>query len=544
MKENKSKDTDFDFEIDDNDDVKVRDEDREKVKIKDNTETKDDIIFESSDDIKSDIHEDSEIDDKEKDDSEDDFEIIESDEEYNEQICTYRKNKRLKLVIISVIVLVLCSAGCYFFIQQRALLDKFDASLHDNQYNLAKTIYGEFMDSQKTEAELMVETKVDEIYNRYYKGTISLEKAEEELDLLSDIKSGARQKIRDMRVLFAVIVRSQGNYEKGKEAYEAGELKKSIIYYGKVIKQDAKYRDAQNNLKKISAEYRKGEIEKAEKYAADEDYNSAIKVMYGYLKLLANDKIAQRQLQTYKSAKLDLNISDIEDTVDLYTKKSDYVAAIKIVKNAITEYGEDKRLTSLFTSLKKELYKEVDNYIESGRYTTAVSILERYTKVIKDDSKATELINQYRKKVSSGVYLSKVKPKSKKGKSYVISELQNYKDASGQSYEDVLEVVGYRNLESSGSRVIENNGYTQLTGTIGYVSSKDIKYYKEGEGRIIISGDGKKLFTSEIMTEKSKNQKVNISIKEYKSITFAWEPADSKNVKMYSIVLGDFKFTK
>ena len=194
--------------------------------------------------------------------------------------------------------------------------------------------------------------------------------------------------------------------------------------------------------------------------------------------------------------------------------------------------------------MKKELYKEVDNYIESGRYTTAVSILERYTKVIKDDSKATELINQYRKKVSSGVYLSKVKPKSKKGKSYVISELQNYKDASGQSYEDVLEVVGYRNLESSGSRVIENNGYTQLTGTIGYVSSKDIKYYKEGEGRIIISGDGKKLFTSEIMTEKSKNQKVNISIKEYKSITFAWEPADSKNVKMYSIVLGDFKFTK
>ena len=75
----------------------------------------------------------------------------------------------------------------------------------------------------------------------------------------------------------------------------------------------------------------------------------------GRIKLLANDKIAQRQLQTYKSAKLDLNISDIEDTVDLYTKKSDYVAAIKIVKNAITEYGEDKRLTSLFTSLKKDI---------------------------------------------------------------------------------------------------------------------------------------------------------------------------------------------
>ena len=146
--------------------------------------------------------------------------------------------------------------------------------------------------------------------------------------------------------------------------------------------------------------------------------------------------------------------------------------------------------------------------------------------------------------MSSGVYLSKVKPKSQEGKSYVITELQDYKDANGQKYEDVLEVVGYRNLKSSGNRVIENNGYTKLTGTIGYVSSKDIKYYKEGEGRVIIYGDGKKLFTSDIMTEKTKNQKVDINIKGYKSIKFAWEPIDSKNVKMYSIVLGDFKFTK
>ena len=31
-----------------------------------------------------------------------------------------------------------------------------------------------------------------------------------------------------------------------KEAYEAGELKKSIIYFGKVIQKDAKYKEAQN----------------------------------------------------------------------------------------------------------------------------------------------------------------------------------------------------------------------------------------------------------------------------------------------------------
>lgn len=549
MEENKSKDADFDFEIDEGNETKVEDVGVEKVRVEDSSaenKEKEDIIFESSDDSQSDVHDNLEVDEDldNDEDLDEDFEIIESDEELNEQINSYRKKKRLKLVIISILVLVVCSAGCYFFIQQRALLDKFDTSLHDNQYTLAKNIYSEFMDSQKSEADTMVAAKVEEIYSRYYKGTIDLEKAESELDSLSKIKSGAREEIRNMRDLFAVIVSSQENFEKGKEAYDAGELKKSIIYFGKVIQKDAKYKEAQNRLKKISAEYRKGQIAKAEEYANDEDYNSAIKIMYDYLKLIANDKIAQKQLQVYKSAKLDLNISDIEDTVDLYTKKNDYVAAIKIVKNAITEYGEDKRLTTLFTSLKKDMYKEVDSYIESDRYTTAVSILKSYSKVVKDDLKATELINKYSNKVSTGAYLSKVKPKSQEGKSYVITELQDYKDANGQKYEDVLEIVGYRNLESCGNRVIENNGYTKLTGTIGYVSSKDIKYYKEGEGRVIIYGDGKKLFTSDIMTEKTKNQKVDINIKGYKSIKFAWEPINSKNVKMYSIVLGDFKFTK
>ena len=80
MEENKSKDADFDFEINEDNDTKV--EDKEKVKIEDNAEDKKNIIFKSSDDIESGTRENSEV----NEDSDDDFEIIESDEEYNEQI--------------------------------------------------------------------------------------------------------------------------------------------------------------------------------------------------------------------------------------------------------------------------------------------------------------------------------------------------------------------------------------------------------------------------------------------------------------------------
>lgn len=586
MKDNKSKDDDFDFDIEieedksestedvkenskenlpkqdlkqdnlQNEDLKIEIEKIDKAidKMAAKQDNLQDVTFEimendtSSDVMKEEEKIKSHDSDIESEDFElgedDDFEIIESDEEVNVQIDSDRKKRRIRLVAIAIVVLIVCSFGCYLFITQRAQLDKFDSALHENQYALAKNLYSELMDSQKSEADMIVESKVDEIYLRYYKGSINIEKAKEELDLLTAIKSGARDKIREMKRLFNVLVTSEENYAKGKECYDLGQLKNSIIYYGKVIPKDAHYKSAQNILKKISAEYRKEQIDIAEGYAKEEDYDSAIKIMYAYLKLLSKDQVAMKQLQAYKSAKLDLNISDIQDTVDVYVKKNNFVAAINIVKNAMTEYGEDERLVTQLASLKKSMYKEVNSYIESERYVTAVGILKKYIKIERDDEKATKLIEKYSNKVSSGVFLSKAKPKSEEGKSYVIDDLQDYKDANGQKYEDVLEVVGYRNLESKGNRVIENNGYTKLTGTIGYVSSKDIAYYKEGEGKIIISGDGKTLFTSEVMTEKSKNQSVDLDISSYKTITFAWEPADSKNVKMYSIVLGDFKFAK
>ena len=130
------------------------------------------------------------------------------------------------------------------------------------------------------------------------------------------------------------------------------------------------------------------------------------------------------------------------------------------------------------------------------------------------------------------------------GKCYVIDEVSDYKDANDNSYESVLEVVGYRNLDTKGKLVYENKDYTTLTGSIGYVSSKDIEYYKEGSGKLFILGDGKIIFTSDEITEKSKNQQVNVDISSYKKITIEWKPTNANNVKMYSIVLGDFMFVK
>ena len=65
MEENKSKDADFDFEIDEGNETKVEDEGVEKVRVENSSaenKEKEDIIFESSDDSQSDVHDNLEVD--------------------------------------------------------------------------------------------------------------------------------------------------------------------------------------------------------------------------------------------------------------------------------------------------------------------------------------------------------------------------------------------------------------------------------------------------------------------------------------------------
>lgn len=571
MIDDKNKDEEIGFEIEDNDIVSDNNEDtstnnvsEQKVNSEDTSDNKASEQKDNSDVSYNNLAQESDGEDNKKYDSslntkvtitnsagevieldeDEDFEIIEENDELRENINKYRRKKRLKLTLIAIIVLVLCSAGCYLFIEQRAQLDRFDASLHSGQYTEAKKLYHTLMDSQRTEADRMVEAKTDDIYKKYFKGAFSINKSIEELDKLLTIESGAKDVINNKKELFAVLTKSEANYNKGKQAYDNGELKNSIIYYGKVVKKDAKYKSAQSLLKKISAEYRKQEIARAEEYVVDEDYDTAIKIMYDYLKLLSSDKVAMKKLQEYKSAKLDLNIADIEDSVDVAVKKKDYVEAIEIVKTAMDDYGDDKRLVDMLPPLVSDMYEQVEIYVKSDRYSTAVSMLKSYLNIVGTDDKASGLVKEYSSKVSKGSYLSKMEYETMEGKSYVIEELSDYKDANGNTYEDVLEVVGYRNLETKGKLVYANDGYTTLTGSIGYVSSDDIEYYKDGSGKLFISGDGTVIFTSDEMTESSKNQEVNVDISKYKKITIEWKPTNANNVKMYSIVLGDFMFVK
>ena len=471
----------------------------------------------------------------------DEFEIIEEDEEHIRKKSNQRKQKMVRLVILAIIVLAVCSVGCFTFILKRAELDKFESILLDSQYDKAKTIYGNLMDSQRTTADTMIITKTTSIYGKYYKGGIDSKKAIEELKKLDKVSVNDIKEIDEMLALFDKILVSEKVYKQAQDTYEKGNLINAIKLFRKVIKEDAHYKKAQVGIKKAGSEYRKSCVEEAEKYAEEEDYDGAIKIMEKSMVVLVDDEQAMKQLQTYKSAKLSLEISDITDTVNVAVKNKKYVNAIKIVKDAIDVYGEDIRLTDMFASLQEDMYKEVNTYIESERYTVAVSILKSYVRIIDDDEKATDLIEKYSSKVDAGKFVANLKYSSEEGKSYKITDVADYKDAQGNRYESVIEVVGYKNLDKKGNIEFSNVKFKTLSGVIGYISDDEVNYYKTGKGIVRIYGDGKEIFKSKTVEIDSESQEISVDIAKYKTIKIAWEAADSKNAEPYGIVLGDFK---
>jgi hypothetical protein len=215
------------------------------------------------------------------------------------------------------------------------------------------------------------------------------------------------------------------------------------------------------------------------------------------------------------------------------------VNAIKVVHNAIGTYGEDIRLLEMLASLQESMYKEIDAYIESERYTIAMAMLKSYVRIIDEDDKAKALIEQYSSKIEKGHYISNMTPVASEGKFYKISDVADYKDIQGSKYETVIEVVGYKNLDKSGSFTVANKSYKKLTGILGYISDEDMTYYKNGKGVLKIYGDNKQLYKSPIMSISSDNVEISVDITGYKQIKFKWENADSKNSEAYGIVLGD-----
>jgi tetratricopeptide (TPR) repeat protein len=395
------------------------------------------------------------------------------------------------------------------------------------------------MDSQLSQADIMIVDKANKIYEKYSKGAIKSDKAIEEITKLQTITENELSDIDDLLKLYKRIQFSEENFEKATKLYEENNLVEAITYFKKVIKEDSHYNTAQSQLKKVVGEYRTTRVEEAEKHAENEEYDKAILVMLDTLEILSDDEQSKKQLQTYKSAKLSLEISDIMDTVDVYSKKKEYVNAIKVVKKAVTTYGEDVRLLDMMSSLVDNMYKEVDNYIKSKRYTVAVTILKSYVRIVPDDEKAAGLITKYASNVDRGTYLSNIKWLATEGKSYKINDVANYIDAEGNKYESVVELAGYKNLDKTGSIVFDATNYKTLTGMVGYVNGEQIAYYKEGKGVIRIYGDNKQIFKSEVLSEEGKTQEIDLDISKYKQVKIAWSSADTKNIKTYGIVLGD-----
>ncbi|MCR5607676.1 MAG: zinc-ribbon domain-containing protein [Lachnospiraceae bacterium] len=453
----------------------------------------------------------------------------------SEEVKRARKNK--KFAIIASVALVAFALLFSIFLRRRAMLDKFDSAIESKDYKTAATIYENLNSDKKNEADKIIVNKIEDIFEDYSSKKLTSEGAVKLLRKLSTIKSNVGTTISETLVDFNYIMASEELYKQGEESFENKDYETAIIRYYSVIKTDCNYADAQKKLSKAVAEYKKEKFKEAQDFVDAGDFDSAIELLKKSKELLPTDEEVSGKYQEIVDLKLAENIDDIMVTSKELAAAFDYVGAIKIMHDAVNEYGQNEELVGKYNEYKDMLKKEISDNIESKKYNRAASLTDEYALIVGQEDEITELMKDYRQYVDTGVSLNELKTLSKSGKTYYSKEGVVYSDSKESLFEHAIELLGYKNLENEGELSIKNNDYNKLKGTIGY---SNYEYFKDGQGILVIKADSKVIYKSDAISAKSDDVDIDIEIPKCKSISFEWSPAP-KSKDAYGLVLGDFR---
>lgn len=443
-----------------------------------------------------------------------------------------------KAVLVATVALIVFSITGVFYIAKRAILDKFGASLNNNDYVAASNYYTKLMEKSRGEANKLIVEKIDDIFSRYSDDKISSSDAVDELKQLANINSNALENIEVALEDFKNIKISEAYFEAGEEYYSKSEFENAIVNYYSVTKVDKHYKEAQKKLKLCIDKYTSNQIKEADNLMKEEKYDGAIELMQYGLQLLKNNTNLQNKLNYYKAKKFEAFKEDIYLEANDLKAEGDYVGAIQVIKDALEFYGQIDELKKKHDEFRNDMLKATEGYIKAQRYNKLINMLDKYAKIYPEDNDVNKIIEEYKPYVVGGYALADLEWSKTEGRLYTNKQGKEYKNAQGNTFDSVVELCGYENLDTKGYITIANDNYVKIKGIIGYSA---YSYYKNGKAILVIKADDKVIYKSKVISANTKDIKLDVDIPNCKTITISWEPKNSSSPKPYGIALCDFK---
>lgn len=390
------------------------------------------------------------------------------------------KGKKAKIIAVSVLVCILALAialvslfftSSAYSVYKDMVSENYKSALRDYKLD----VKDDFM--QETILDMLLDGRVEEVVAEYENGDKVYETAVEELITLDEMGfEGAKEKIAEITSSND----AENALEKADEYYEKGDYENAISEYSKVPETNKNYKEAQNKLTQVYADYISSTVETAKKHNSSKNYKQAVQVVNTAYDILP-DSVDTTDLDTVKEESLVAYQSQIMNEVNLLTEDSQYVKAFDKIDEALAVENNDY-FNNLKTSTEKKyvnsITTSVQKYLDKEDYISSARIVSNALSILPDNSELLSLKNKV--ETLTPTYLLDV------CKPYQSSEYTEYINGEKFTVGGVETTNGFQ-LCAAGSYAIFNvdKNYTSLSFLLGHVAntythSVNVKVYLDG----------------------------------------------------------------
>ena len=309
----------------------------------------------------------------------------------------------MKAVLFSILLLI-CAAGItlgVLFIKERNdPTTKIIVALEKGDYTGALSISG---DADSDALHKKLETRLETIISGFKNGDIEYSVVTMELSTIEKMKiSALSSKLETAKKDIDELNASRTAFSSAESLFKNADYVGAMAQYRLVSSKDVNYEKAKEGVNKAITEYRKVVIAEADKYANENDFESAMEVLNEALNVAENDSEINQKLVTYKQKYVAITLAE----ADALVKEEDFDKAISLLNKGLTISPEDAQITGKIDSIvklqgaaySKSIIAEADAYAEAEDYENAIKTLNNGLRASENDADMTKKLETYTQK--------------------------------------------------------------------------------------------------------------------------------------------------
>lgn len=186
----------------------------------------------------------------------------------------------------------------------------------------------------------------------------------------------------------------------GMAYFDNGQYEEAIQCFAQLPSDSKQYEEAQSMLTKSSEAYRDSILDKVNNYVQNDEYEVALELLNNAQKVLPDDADLKNAYNiTFGSYKSLISSTAITEA-DEFAADGNYESAIKTVSAALDKIGQDEELSAKLAvygnTYRDVVVAQADNILRTEGYQEALTVLNQGLTVLPDDAVLLDKIETYR----------------------------------------------------------------------------------------------------------------------------------------------------